>query len=303
MHEAGTNHSRYALPVYSRKDQDSHDFLPPLSRTAVRNLLEEYEDALASGSPLAIAIDEVSMLDGVTFGRILRRIEEFESDYFDSTPPRLFILVGKCKFDFISIFQLCTFDSFFTSFSGDFFQIPPCRSTPLYSTVLDNALFKKPSQPAGPEDIGQRFFSTFQLFRLDKQYRSCDVADSQNLASLRTLNPAVRPFTKQLLSQYKFLQATDVVADPEWLIAPVVVLFNQERHALNVEALKLFARSANFPIISWRNPLHGTCASQLTAAESNKLYSSHPALSGFFVPGCPAYGRVNHNTSLGLYNG
>ena len=94
MHEAGTNHSKYALPVYMQHDQDSHDFLAPLSRTTIRNLLEEYEDALASGSPLAIAIDEVSMLDAMTFGRILKRIEEFESDYFETTPPRLFILVG-----------------------------------------------------------------------------------------------------------------------------------------------------------------------------------------------------------------
>ena len=98
MHEAGTNHSKYALPVYTRNDQDSNDFLPPLSRTTVRNLLEEYDDALASGSPLAIAIDEVSMLDAITFGRIFKRVEEFESDYFDSTPPRLFILVGKFCF-------------------------------------------------------------------------------------------------------------------------------------------------------------------------------------------------------------
>ena len=98
MHQAGTNHSRYALPVYNRKEQDTRDFLPPLSRTTVRNLLQEYEDALASGSPLAIAIDEVSMLDGVTFGRILRRIEEYEMDYFEITPPRLFILVGKFSF-------------------------------------------------------------------------------------------------------------------------------------------------------------------------------------------------------------
>ena len=188
-------------------------------------------------------------------------------------------------------------------FPGDFFQIPPCRSTPLYSTVLDNALFKKPSQPGGPEDLGLRFFSKFQLFRLDKQYRSCVAIHTENLASLRTLNPAVYPFTRQLLAQYKLLQATDVIADPEWLLAPVVVLSNHERHAINVEALKIFAKSAGFPIISWRNALHGSCASQLTAAESNGLYSSHPALSGFFVPGCPAYGRVNHNTSLGLYNG
>ncbi len=169
--------------------------------------------------------------------------------------------------------------------------------------MLDNALFQKPSQPGGPEDCGQRFFSQFQLFRLDKQYRSIDEVRSGNLSSLRSLNPAVYPFTKTLLAQYKFLQAADVIADPEWLIAPVVCLFNQERHAINVEALKVFSKAAGYPIISWRNALHGTHASLLTAAESNNLYSTHPALSGFFVPGCPAYGRVNHNTRLGLYNG
>ena len=301
MHEAGTNHSKYALPVYMQHDQDSSDFLPPLSRTTVRNLLEEYEDALASGSPLAIAIDEVSMLDAITFGRILKRVEEFESDYFETTPPRLFILVG--NFCFMSDLLYTVHLIHFFVFTGDFFQIPPCRSTPLYSTVLDNALFKKPSYPGGPEDYGQRFFSEFQLFRLDKQYRSIDEVHSGNLSSLRSLNPAVYPFTKALLAQYKFLQAADVIADPEWLIAPVVCLFNQERHALNVEALKVFSKAAGFPIISWRNALHGTSASLLTAAESNLLFGTHPALSGFFVPGCPAYGRVNHNTSLGLYNG
>jgi hypothetical protein len=115
------------------------------------------------------------------------------------------------------------------------------RATPLYSTVLDNYLFKKPSPSGGPEEIGQRFFSCFQLYRLDKQYRSIDSVHSENLESLRTLNPAVYPFTKIFLSQYKNLQPADVIADPEWLLAPVIVLFSKERHALNLEGLKIFA--------------------------------------------------------------
>jgi hypothetical protein len=129
MHQAGTNHSRYALPVYNRKEQDTHDFLPPLSRTTVRNLLQEYEDALASGSPLAIAIDEVSMLDGVTFGRILRRIEEFEMDYFETTPPRLFILVG----NFLSsvILKSCTFNTLFLLFR----RLLPNTALPIDSSL------------------------------------------------------------------------------------------------------------------------------------------------------------------------
>jgi hypothetical protein len=38
------------------------------------------------------------------------------------------------------------------------------------------------------------------------------------------------------------LQPADVIADPEWLLAPVIVLFNKERHALTLEGLKIFAK-------------------------------------------------------------
>ncbi len=117
------------------------------------------------------------------------------------------------------VLELCTFDSFFTSFfqetSSRYRLVDRRLFTSLFWIMHYSKSIKKPSQPGGPEDIGQRFFSKFQLIRVDKQCRSCDVAHSENLASLRTLNPAVRPFTKQLPSQYKFLQATDVVADHE----------------------------------------------------------------------------------------
>ena len=111
------------------------------------------------------------------------------------------------------------------------------------------------------------------------------------------------PFTRALISQYKILNAADILSDPLWLVAPVVVVFNQLRHAINLEALKLFAKAAGYPIICWRNHLHGSCAAMLTSAESTQLYSTHPALSGFFVPGAPAYGKVNTNTYIGLFNG
>jgi hypothetical protein len=101
MHEAGTNHAKYALPVFASGDTDPNEFLPPLSRMAVKMLMEEYDESLAAGNPLAIAIDECSMISAQTLGRILRRIEEFESDYFpglgNKSPPRLFILVGGCS--------------------------------------------------------------------------------------------------------------------------------------------------------------------------------------------------------------
>jgi len=105
------------------------------------------------------------------------------------------------------------------------------------------------------------------------------------------------------VSSYQKLQYSDVVEDPSWLMAPLVVLYNRLRHLINIEGLKNFATIMGYPIIAWRNRLHGANAASLTATEINNLYASHPALSGFFVPGAPGYGKQNINTSIGLHNG
>ena len=302
MHDAGTNHSKYALPVYASHETDPDDYLPPLSKHHINTLMADYEESLANGTPLAIAIDECSMLAAQTFGRILRRIQEFEQDFIKSKPPppRLFILVGVT---FIIKFQTHSLPDDPYLHAGDFFQIPPCKATPMYATVLDNTVLKKPSQPGSAEDVGARFFSSFKLFHLDTQFRSLDPIHSENLKQLRCLDPTIYPFTNTLLSHYNILDSADILGEPEWLVAPVVVLFNQLRHALNLEGMKLFSKAVNFPIISWRNNLHGTNAASLTATETNLLYATHPSLSGFFVPGAPAYGKTNLNTQVGLFNG
>ena len=141
------------------------------------------------------------------------------------------------------------------------------------------------------------------MFRLDVQYRSLDPEHSANLLALRTFSPTTFPFTRKLVSSYQKLQYSDVVEDPSWLMAPLVVLYNRLRHLINIEGLKNFATIMGYPIIAWRNRLHGANAASLTATEINNLYASHPALSGFFVPGAPGYGKQNINTSIGLHNG
>ena len=57
MLDAGTNHSKYCLPVYANNEPDPDDFLPPLSKRVINILMTEYEQSLAAGTPLAIAID------------------------------------------------------------------------------------------------------------------------------------------------------------------------------------------------------------------------------------------------------
>jgi hypothetical protein len=55
MLDAGTNHSKYCLPVYANNETDPDDFLPPLSKKIINILMTEYEESLAAGTPLAIA--------------------------------------------------------------------------------------------------------------------------------------------------------------------------------------------------------------------------------------------------------
>ena len=97
MRQAGTNHSKFSMPVFEKGEAESNSYLQPLSQTAINILMQDFQDSLERGIPLAIAVDEVSMLSALTFGRILKRIEEFERQYFPPgtpQPPRLFILVG-----------------------------------------------------------------------------------------------------------------------------------------------------------------------------------------------------------------
>ena len=113
MHKAGTNHSKFCIPVFGKGESDTNHFLPPLSQKTVDILMQDFQASLENGTPLAIAVDECSMLSALQFGRILRRVEEFEKAYFSSTtekPPRLFILVG----DFYQVAQSFLLYSTFT---------------------------------------------------------------------------------------------------------------------------------------------------------------------------------------------
>ncbi len=67
MLDAGTNHAKYALPVYAQNEADPDDFLPLLSQNMINLLMSDYEESLTSGTPLAIAIDECFMLAAKTF--------------------------------------------------------------------------------------------------------------------------------------------------------------------------------------------------------------------------------------------
>jgi hypothetical protein len=63
MHNAGTNHSKYSIPVYGNGETTRNEFLPPLSQATINSLMTEYDEHLSNGTSLAVSIDEFSMVD------------------------------------------------------------------------------------------------------------------------------------------------------------------------------------------------------------------------------------------------
>ncbi len=72
MRQAWTNHSKFSTPVFEKGEAESNSYLQPLSQTAINILMQDFQDSLERGIPLAIAVDKGSMLSALTFGRILK---------------------------------------------------------------------------------------------------------------------------------------------------------------------------------------------------------------------------------------
>jgi hypothetical protein len=74
-------------------------------------------------------------------------------------------------------------------------------------------------------------FTSAQLFRLDKQYRTLDPLHTKNLEVLRTSEMGKYPFASPhfKLSLYKFLKKDDPRLDVSWYFAPIAVLLNKVR--------------------------------------------------------------------------
>ena len=95
--------------------------------------------------------------------------------------------------------------------------------------MLDIFLHKKASNPLGPERLGVELFTSAELLRLDKQYRTLDPQHTKNLESLRTSEMGTYPFTPSLIAHYKFLKKEDARRDWSWYFAPIVVILNKVR--------------------------------------------------------------------------
>ncbi len=86
---------------------------------------------------------------------------------------------------------------------------------------------------------------------------------SEDLAHIDTLNqirnPLQRdkPISAQVLQRLKIITKADVLDDPSWSQALIVVTSNKERHRINDQRLTELVRQINCSRIVWYRPIFG----------------------------------------------
>jgi hypothetical protein len=98
-----------------------------------------------------------------------------------------------------------------------------------------------------------------------------------------------------------YLTHADVVADPSWTEASIVVPTNAQRENMLPHLIVNFARLRGVPVLRFRYTLYAQSA--VDDFESDATYRRFPALTGYFVQSAPVFINANINPSKGLANG
>ena len=115
---------------------------------------------------------------------------------------------------------------------------------------------------------------------------------------------------------FRVLTAADVQEDPAWMFAPVGVLSNAERHAINASQAKRFAAQHGVPVLRWRRQMFKYGADKkkgyekrlrasnlLPTVVKDQMYDSDPGMWSYFVPGAPMMCLENVNSDRKVANG
>ena len=164
---------------------------------------------------------------------------------------------------------------------GDFLQLPPVGAA---RTLYDKVELFRADDQAGKH--GASLFRSFTIRELKQQMRAADdVLHTRMLEHMRYPPPNTRRIDLSYIDNLSVLSPDDVVSDPTWATAPIVVNNNSMRHIINEAVSRNYARLHGRRRFVWRTPLTGKIATHLTAANENHLYERYPGLSGFFVKG------------------
>ena len=290
MKNATTNHSAYHIAVDRSKQKKAkgprNKDLQGLSKSQKRIFSSKVRRALEDNTPVVTFIDEVSLMTAITLGHVIQRYREIEG-----------LIIGP----FILV--------------GDFYQIAPVGGTTIYSTMMncDHKCFDNDyanynhntskTNELHPESRGIALLKLVRLYPLDSQERSLDPKHTANIKQLSTRDPSVFPVTEKLLDCYPPISPEEIASDPLWYHAPIVVAKNKIRSKINQQRIIAHAKNSGRPVLFWRNPLAGDNAKQLSEAEIQTIYSTHLALTSYFVVGVICAITENLSQLRGIVNG
>jgi hypothetical protein len=265
-----TIHSLFELPIIKKSEsKDVH--ITPLATKKLNQILKKI------GNIDFLLVDEISMVDAVVFAQIDQRLRQIKNN--------------DIPFGGIAVILL-----------GDMMQLPPPAGVPLYKRFAPSSVYKE----LLPSEIALDLFRQFQIFPLTEQIRaSSDAKHTSLLESLRDTTSGCNKsyVTDEIIQHIPVLSEEDVLNDPSWCEAPLIVTSNIERHHQNLPRTMTFAKLHNSPVLTWKYPLNDTIAAQLSEDHLNLLYRHNNCLHGYFVKNAPAYLIANTDPTKGLANG
>ena len=263
-----TIHSIFDIPLL-KKGEKSDMHVEPLSTKKlelIRRRLHNID---------LLLVDEISMVDAVLFAQIDQRLRQIKNN--------------DIPFGGIAVILL-----------GDMMQLPPPAGIALYKIKTPNSVHKQ----LLPSEIARGLFQDFKLFPLTEQIRaSSDPQHTKYLEDLRDTRSQYPPITENIIQHIETLSTEDVLNDPSWCEAPLIVTSNLERHYQNLPRIITYAQINNLPVLTWKLPLNGEIAAQLEIEQLNLLYEQNKCLHGYFVKNAPAYITDNTDPNKGLANG
>lgn len=143
-------------------------------------------------------------------------------------------------------------------------------------------------KPIGPRSRGAELFKTCKKFEMTQQMRAAeDSCHSQMLDKMRNPIQGKSYIDSECIKRIKTLDRTDIISDPLWSWAPIVVTSNKERTVINDFQSKRWSLHFTTPRFVWKIPLTGNLATSIPPDLQSIFYENCKALFGCFVCGAP----------------
>ena len=198
-------------------------FLKPKNIQKIRDVL---------GQVQLLVIDEVSMMHSTFMATVSERLRLAQPDGSEESKK--------------------AFGGRHVVFLGDFYQLPPTGqgSVSLFRDLCRASMGIKLDLL---RTLAVNTFKLFQRCNPTKQHRSDDPQHNRRMAAIRSTEK--NPITKKILMSLLPLSKKDLITDPSWQWAQLVVTSNCERYPLNYQQGLRYSRIHNEPMLWWYCPL------------------------------------------------